>query len=87
MTGPDRAVPDLLASLRDSLRTCPKTAREGRYLLTCCRPVGHDGDCWCNEEYQLGRHGTRLRLIAPDGDSIDIALDFGNPTVTEKEEI
>lgn len=48
MTGRDHA-PDLLANLRDSLRTCPKTAREGRYLLTCCRPVGHDGDCWCSD--------------------------------------
>lgn len=27
---------------------CPVTAREGRYLLTCCLPAGHDGDCWCN---------------------------------------
>lgn len=25
---------------------CPKTAREGRYQLTCCREQGHDGDCW-----------------------------------------
>lgn len=29
-------------------RTCPKSAREGRYLLTCCRPENHAGDCWCN---------------------------------------
>ena len=27
---------------------CPKTAREGRYLLTCCRPAGHNGECWCD---------------------------------------
>ena len=49
MSDRDRAVPDLLANLRGSLRTCPKTAREGRYLLTCCRPEGHDGDCWCRD--------------------------------------
>lgn len=30
------------------MNACPKTAREGRYLLTCCRPEGHDGDCWCD---------------------------------------
>lgn len=33
------------------------------------------------EEYQLDRHGTRLRLTAPGGDSLDVALDFDNPTV------
>ena len=32
----------------DPVSACPKSAREGRYLLTCCRPEGHTGDCWCN---------------------------------------
>lgn len=27
---------------------CPLTAREGPYLLACCLPAGHGGDCWCN---------------------------------------
>ena len=27
---------------------CPLTAREGPYLLTCCLPAGHHGNCWCN---------------------------------------
>lgn len=27
---------------------CPLTAHEGTYLLTCCLPAGHNGDCWCN---------------------------------------
>ena len=34
-----------------------------------------------SEEYYLGPHGTRLRLTAPDGESLDIALDFGNLTI------
>lgn len=33
------------------------------------------------EEYQLGHDGTRLRLTAPEGESLDVALDFDNPTV------
>ena len=28
------------------------------------------------EEYTLGDDGTRLRLIAPDGDSLDVTADF-----------
>lgn len=31
-----------------------------------------------SEEYELGRYGTRLRLTAPDGQSLDVAADFGN---------
>jgi len=33
---------------------CPLAAREGPYLLTCCLPAGHDGDCWCTLYYQIG---------------------------------
>lgn len=29
------------------------------------------------EEYELGREGTRLRLTAPDGDTLDVYLNFG----------
>lgn len=29
------------------MTTCPLTAREGPYLLTCCLPAGHHGCCWC----------------------------------------
>lgn len=30
------------------MNPCPLTSREGPYLLTCCLPSGHGGDCWCN---------------------------------------
>ena len=33
------------------------------------------------EEYVLGDHGTRLRLVSPDGESLDVALDFDNKTI------
>lgn len=29
------------------------------------------------EEYQLARGGTRLRLTSPDGQSLDVLVDFG----------
>lgn len=28
---------------------CSLTSREGPWLLTCCLPAGHDGDCWCTD--------------------------------------
>lgn len=30
------------------------------------------------EEYDLGHYGTRLRLTAPDEQSLDVVADFGN---------
>ena len=41
-------------SRMNAVSTCPKSAREGRYLLTCCRPEGHTGDCWCNNIREVG---------------------------------
>ncbi|QAU06600.1 hypothetical protein SEA_WILLIAMBOONE_97 [Gordonia phage WilliamBoone] len=34
-----------------------------------------------SDEFSLGRDGTRLRLTAPDGQSLDVAADFCNPVV------
>lgn len=33
------------------------------------------------EEYELRRDGTRLRLTAPDGERLDVALDFCNRAI------
>lgn len=33
------------------------------------------------DEYDLGHDGTRLRLTAPDGASLDVIADFGNTTL------
>ena len=34
-----------------------------------------------HKEYSLGRDGTRLRLTAPDGQSLDVVVDFSNKMV------
>lgn len=33
------------------------------------------------EEFYLSEHGTRLRLTAPDGASLDVLVDFGTTRV------
>lgn len=38
-----------------------------------------EGDVW--REFYLSEYGTRLRLTAPDNDSLDVLVDFGTTRV------